>query len=58
MRVPDDRLEELRRIYKEAAQEEITLAEAAEIAQRLLFLYQTIGRPLPRDLRSPGQGLK
>ena len=56
MRISDDRLEELRRIYKTEIGEEISLAEVSEMAYRLVFLYQIIGRPLPDELSSPGPG--
>jgi hypothetical protein len=47
MQISDDRLEEFRRIYKEATGEEITLEEAREVAQRLVTLYKLLAQPLP-----------
>ena len=49
MQTSDDRLKELQRIYKEATGNEITLAEAQEMAQRLITLFKLLGRPLPGD---------
>jgi hypothetical protein len=54
MQIRDDRLEGLRRICKEASDEEITLAEAREMAQRLMTLYQILARPLPGESQALG----
>lgn len=54
MQISDDRLEEFRLIYEEATGENITLAEAREMAQRLLTLYQILSRPLPGNDQVPG----
>jgi hypothetical protein len=53
MQITDDRLKELQRIYKEAVGEEITLAETREMAQRLISLFQILGRPLRDDDEPP-----
>ena len=54
-KVSDERLEELRRIYKEVFGEEITMAEASEMAHHLLTLYRLLMQPLPGEasMRSP-----
>ena len=49
MQISDDRLGELQRIYKEATGNDITLAEAREVEQRLIALFKILGRPLPGD---------
>ena len=54
MQISDDRLAELQRIYKEEYGEEISLAEAREIAQRLLTLYEILMRPLPNKNKPVG----
>jgi hypothetical protein len=48
-KVSDERLEELRRIYKETYGEEITPQEASEMAHRLLALYELLLRSLPGE---------
>jgi len=52
-KVSDERLEEFRRIYRNVYGEEITMAEAAEMAHRLLALYRLLMRPLPRASPPP-----
>jgi hypothetical protein len=52
-KVSDERLEEFRRIYKEAYGEEITLPDAIEMTHRLLALYQLLLRPLPGETSPP-----
>lgn len=47
--VSDERLEEFRRIYKEAYGEDITKKEASEMSHRLLALYRLLLRPLPDE---------
>jgi hypothetical protein len=47
MQTSDGRIEELRRLYKEGYGKEISVAEAREIADRLLALYQVLKQPLP-----------
>lgn len=54
MQISHDRLEEFRRVYKEDTSENIALAEAREMAQRLLTLYQILSRPLPGNDQVPG----
>ena len=46
MQVSDERLQEFQCIYKEECGEEISLAEARKMAQRLLTLYAVLKRPL------------
>lgn len=40
-------IEEFRRIYQEECREEITLAEATDMAYRVLSLYRLLARKLP-----------
>lgn len=47
MRFSDDALDELREIYREEFQEEITRDQAAEIGARLVTLIRLVIRPLP-----------
>jgi aldehyde:ferredoxin oxidoreductase len=49
MKSPPDRIEEFRRLYKEAYGEEISVEEASEMASRLLDLYRLLMRPLPGE---------
>jgi hypothetical protein len=51
MQIEENRLREFGRIYKETYDQDITLAEAREMAQRLLTLYDILRRPLPGDGR-------
>ena len=46
MQIPDERLQEFQCIYKEECGEEISLAEARKMEQRLLTLYAVLKRPL------------
>jgi hypothetical protein len=48
-KVSHERLEEFRRIYKEAYGGELTKAEASEMAHRLLLIYSLLMRPLPGE---------
>lgn len=48
--VSPERLEELRRIYKEASGEEITTADASDMSHRLLTLYKLLSRPSPGEI--------
>ena len=48
-KVSDERLEEFRRIYKDAYGEEPTRAEATAMAHMLLALYGLLMRPLPGE---------
>ncbi|MBI4090731.1 MAG: hypothetical protein HY422_01790 [Candidatus Komeilibacteria bacterium] len=47
--ISNERLEEFRRIYKEAYEEEITIEEAREMARRFLVLHRLLRKPLPGD---------
>lgn len=47
MQITDERIKAFREAYKKAYCEEITTAEAREMASRLLALYQLLARPLP-----------
>jgi hypothetical protein len=51
--VTPERLEELRRIYKEVSGEEITTAEASEMSHRLLALYKLLAQHLPGEAETP-----
>lgn len=54
-KVSPERLEEFRRIYKEASGEEITAEEALEMTHRLIALYKLLllTRPLPDEIEKP-----
>jgi hypothetical protein len=45
--ISDDRIEEFRRIYRNAFGEEPSVAEAREMANRLVALYTLLMQPLP-----------
>jgi aldehyde:ferredoxin oxidoreductase len=47
MRVSEERIEELRRLYKEAYGQELSEEEARDMALRLVELYRLLMRPLP-----------
>lgn len=51
-KVSPKRLEEFRRIYKEASGEEITAEEALEMTHRLIALYKLLllTRPSPDEI--------
>jgi hypothetical protein len=49
MQISDEDLEEFRRIYKEEFGEEISLAEAQTMGNRLIELFRIIMRPLPGE---------
>jgi hypothetical protein len=51
-KVSPERIEEFRRLYKEAYGAEITKQEAVEMTHKLLALYKLLLRPLP-DVPSP-----
>jgi hypothetical protein len=51
--VSPERLEEFRRIYKDAYGEEITVAEASAMTHRLLALYRHLCQPLPVEDEKP-----
>ena len=51
--ISSQRLEEFRRIYKEAYGEELTLAVAREMANRLITLYKLIMQPVPGEKNVP-----
>ena len=53
MQPSDARIEELRRLYKEAYNEKISIADARAIAHRLVELYKQLMQPLPRE-QKPG----
>jgi excisionase family DNA binding protein len=53
MRISDERIEDLRRIYKEAYGEEIAVADARAMAHRLLALYRLLIQPLPGEEAQP-----
>ena len=43
----DERIEELRKIYREQYGEEISIADARDMGRRLITLYRLIMQPLP-----------
>jgi hypothetical protein len=47
MQFSDKAIDELRRIYREEFQQEITPDQAAEIGTRLLDLVKLLRRPMP-----------
>jgi len=56
MLVRDETVEELRRTYKEELGGRATVAEAREMVQRLVFLYERLMRPLPSEPNSEENG--
>ncbi len=53
MNITEDALDELIVIYKEEFGEEISRAQASEIAQRVLTLYEILSKKLPNEQRVP-----
>jgi hypothetical protein len=51
-KVSPERLEEFRRIYKEAYGEEISAEEVTAMTHQLLALYRLLSRPLPASASS------
>jgi hypothetical protein len=51
--VTPERLEEFRRIYKEAFGEEISSQEATAMTHRLLALYKVLMQPFPSEASAP-----
>ena len=49
MMIAKGRLEEFRRLYKEALGEEVSEDEAREITSRLVELYMMLAEPLPSE---------
>ena len=55
MEIKAERIEELRKLYKEAYGKDLTYAEAEEIGQRLVTLYRLLRKPLPNEKPDSGQ---
>lgn len=53
--ISDERIEEFRNIYKKAYGEDLAVAEAGEIANRLVALYRLLMQPLPDGRDSPSR---
>ena len=49
MDLDQESIDELRRIYKQEFGEELSDADAREMATRVLTLYELLSRPLPRQ---------
>ncbi len=49
MRVSKDRIEELRRLYKDPYGQDLSEEEARDMALRLVELYRLLMRPLPGE---------
>jgi hypothetical protein len=49
MEIKTERIEELRKLYKEAYGKDLTYAEAEEMGQRLVMLYRLLRQPLPKE---------
>jgi hypothetical protein len=49
MNITDERLHEFMRIYKAAYGEDLSKGEAKLMADRLMFLYERLSRPLPSE---------
>jgi hypothetical protein len=47
MKISEDALEEFARLYKEEFDEDITRAQASEMAFRLMALYELLAQKLP-----------
>ena len=52
MRISDDALEEFIALYKEEFGEDIDLAHARELAQRVVTLYRLLRRKLPEKSKT------
>ncbi|OGG46964.1 hypothetical protein A2671_02595 [Candidatus Kaiserbacteria bacterium RIFCSPHIGHO2_01_FULL_49_13] len=52
MQISDESLEELRQLYKEEHNEEITIGEAREIAGSLLTMIELVSRRLPDEIEA------
>jgi hypothetical protein len=55
MRVSEERIEELRRLYKDAHGKDLSREEARDMALRLVDLYRLLMRPLPGDKKPRAQ---
>lgn len=51
--ISNERVEKLRRIYKEVYGEEISIVDARAMAVRLLVLYRLLMQPLPGEEALP-----
>jgi len=55
MRLSKEALEEFKQIYKEEFGEDLTDAEAEEMATRVMRLYELLFRPLPSERKNRDQ---
>jgi hypothetical protein len=53
MKIPDEALDEFTRLYKDEFNEDITKAQASEMAFRLVTLYELLGQKLPEEHITP-----
>lgn len=53
MQLNQETIEEFKKIYQEEFGESISDAEALEMSQRLISLFEIIYRPLPSELDPP-----
>jgi hypothetical protein len=51
MKITKEQIEEYKNLYKRGFDEELTDAEAEEIINRLLILYEVLAKPLPSEQR-------
>ena len=49
MRLSEEAIQEFASLYKEEFGEELTKAEASEMAYRLMVLYEQLSKPLPDE---------
>lgn len=55
MRLNREQVEEFKKIYKEEFCEDLTDAEAEEMATRVVRLYELLSRPLPSERKDEDQ---
>jgi len=55
MRLSKEQVEEFKQIYKEEFGKGLTDAEAEEIANRVMRLYELLSRPLPSERKDHDQ---
>jgi hypothetical protein len=55
MKVTKERIEELRRLYKDAYGEELSYPDAEAMGHRLVTLYKLLTQPLPNEVKSPSR---
>ncbi|MFZ2948571.1 MAG: hypothetical protein WA003_03705 [Desulfuromonadaceae bacterium] len=53
MRISEEELREFIRLYKEEFGEELSIAEASEVAGNFVSLYEFLAEPLPGEQNRP-----